>query len=91
MTSEKALAHFEAVDLDQFNPGGNLHIATSAPVPGAKAAATSDPAIVVKICGIYQTIRPYLQLVSLIPFVPAKVKNVINAAITQLDKLCPGT
>ena len=90
MTAEKALAHFEAVDLNQFNPGGNLHIAHSAPVPGA-VIPTSDPAIVVKICGIYQTIRPYLQLVAVIPFVPAKVKQVITAAVTQLDKLCPGT
>lgn len=90
ITSEKALAHFEAVDLEQFEPGGQLHIATSTPVIGMKAV-TTDPAIVTKICAIYQTIRPYLQLVSMIPFVPAKVKNVINAAVMQLDKLCPGT
>lgn len=89
MTSEKAIAHFEAVDLEQFQPGGALHIpTTSGLVPGTVA---QDPAIVTKICGIYHTIKPYLQLVSLIPFVPTKVKAVINSAIYELDKLCPGT
>lgn len=52
-------------------------------------AATTDPAIVTKICAIFHTIKPYLQLVMIIPFVPAKVKTVITAAIQQLDKLCP--
>lgn len=89
MTTERALAHFDAVNLDDFQAGGNLHLAV---IPKATVPATQqDPAIIVKICAIYQTIRPYLQLVAVFPFVPAKIKNVINAAITQLDKLCPGT
>lgn len=89
MTTEQALAHFDAVNLEEFQPGGNLHLAI---IPKAAVPAVQqDPAIVVKICAIYQTYRPYLQLVSLIPFVPAKVKSVISAAIVQMDKLCPGT
>jgi hypothetical protein len=91
MTTERALAHFDAVNLDDFQPGGNLHIAT---IPKNQALATTtaapgDPAIVTKICAIYHTIKPYLQLVVVFPFMPTKVKAVINSAIFELDKLCP--
>lgn len=92
MTTEKALAHFDAVNLDEFQPGGTLHIATIPRNPAfatATPAATGDPAIVTKVCAIYHTIKPYLQLVAVFPFMPAKVKAVINSAIFELDKLCP--
>jgi len=80
MTEQEIQEHTEGVDLGAFAPGGELHIADP-----------RDPAIVTKMCGIFKKIRPYLTLVTWIPFVGQKVKDVITAATYELDKVCPGS
>jgi len=70
---------FEAIDkhIDtNFTPGSS----------NLKAAAgTAD------LCGIYKTVKPILGAILLIPFIPAKWKEVIRAFMAILDGMCPAS
>ena len=70
---------FEAIDRhieSNFKPG---------PANLAAAAGTAD------LCGIYKTVKPILGGVLLIPFIPAKWKEVVRAFMAVLDTMCPAS
>lgn len=75
-------SHFNAVDESQFEPGGALHF--------DQAQAQVNPAeVLVKVCVLYRTIRPFLNFASIFFLVPGKVKRVITAHMDLMDGLCP--
>ncbi len=41
------------------------------------------------VCQIYHVIRPILQGILLIPFIPAAWKAAIKTFISLMDRLCP--
>jgi len=75
-------AHFEAVDEAALEPGGALYF--------DQAEAKANPAQVLeKVCGLYRTVRPFLNVASNFFLIPAKVKKVIKTFIGLMDGLCP--
>lgn len=81
--AEQAMeAHFDAVDESAMEPGGALHFDA--------ALAKADPAaVLVKVCGLYRTVRPFLNVASNFFLIPAKVKKVIKTFMGLMDGLCP--
>lgn len=43
----------------------------------------------VDVCGVYVKVRPFLDIILRIPFIPAKVKEGIKLLMSALDTLCP--
>jgi hypothetical protein len=75
-------AHFDAIDEAAMEPGGALHFDA--------AEAQANPAqVLVKVCGLYRTVRPFLNFAANFFLVPAKVKNVIKTFTGLMDGLCP--
>lgn len=76
------IAHFDAVDEATMAPGGALYFdhAESKQNPGG---------VLVKVCGIYRTVRPALDFASRFFLFPGKVKNVLKTFIGLMDGLCP--
>ena len=82
ITFEEINDHVNNADLTQFKEGGEKHFR------GADVhAAPGD--VLKKVCGIYHIIRPILQGVLSIPFIPKKWKDVIQAFMDIMDKVCP--
>ena len=54
---------------------------------GAKAGPEE---ILQKICGIYQKVRPFLEVVASLFFIPKKWRDAIKTFMSILDGLCPG-
>src|SRR3989304_553051 len=70
-------AHFEAVDEAALEPGGALYF--------DQAEAKANPAQVLeKVCGLYRTVRPFLNVASNFFLIPAKV-NQGRCAPTRLS------
>ncbi|MEO5929551.1 MAG: hypothetical protein ABIR47_06440 [Candidatus Kapaibacterium sp.] len=81
LTFEAIDKHINEADLSQFEAGGKHHV---------MAAIAANPAAALQnICGIYKVIKPILQGVLLIPFVPASWKKAIQLFIQTMDSICP--
>ena len=83
LTFEAIDAHIKKADLKAFEPGGARHVT-------AAAVKASPASVLPQICQIYHVIRPILQAILLIPFIPASWKAAIKTFISVLDTLCPG-
>jgi hypothetical protein len=83
LTFEAIDAHVKKANLADFEPGGAHHFAA-----GAAAAAPGD--VIKKVCAIYHVIRPILEGILHIPFIPSSWKKAIQTFITLMDGLCPG-
>lgn len=55
---------------------------------GAKA---SPDEIMGKVCGIYQKVRPFLEVITSLFFIPKKWRTAILSFMAVLDGLCPGS
>lgn len=75
-------SHFDAVDEAQLEPGGALHF-------DAAEAQANPAAVLTKVCGLYRTVRPFLNFASNFFLVPGKVKKVIQTFMGLMDGLCP--
>ena len=42
-----------------------------------------------QVCSLYQTVRPFLSIISSIPFLPAKLKTAISLFMSGMDLICP--
>jgi hypothetical protein len=67
---------------------------SAAPEEGVRGlsaeAVRADPRqILNRICPIYRAVRPILQGILLLPFIPEKWKRVIRMFIRYMDLLCP--
>lgn len=82
LTFEAIDAHIKKADLNAFEPGGARHVTAA-----AVKAAPGD--VLQQVCQIYHVIRPILQAILLIPFIPAAWKAAIRTFISVLDTLCP--
>jgi hypothetical protein len=41
------------------------------------------------VCGVYIKVRPFLEIIKRIPFIPAKVKEGLTLLMSALDVMCP--
>jgi hypothetical protein len=78
-TIEEVNAHFEKADLSQLT------------VPGPQVAtAAIDPATALQsACKAYNVIKPFLQLVISVPFLPPSWKKAIQGFMNVMNILCP--
>jgi hypothetical protein len=60
--------------------------AESAPAAASRDAAAAAPGD--QICQYWPTLRTVLEIVLRLPFIPAKVKDVIRNAIPIFDRFC---
>lgn len=49
------------------------------------AAGVIPPAV----CNLYQKVKPFLNLIAGIPFIPSSIKVAIKAFVTGMNLLCP--
>ncbi len=82
ITFEQINDHINNADLSAYKDGGDKYFR------GADIKAAPGD-VLQKVCGIYQVIRPILQGVLLIPFIPKKWKDAIRTFISLMDTLCP--
>ncbi|MEO8568328.1 MAG: hypothetical protein ABI419_04315 [Ginsengibacter sp.] len=82
ITFEQINDHINKADLSQYQKGaaGNFRAAD---------VKTDAGGVLQKVCGIYHVIRPILQAILKIPFIPEKWKEVIKTFIGLMDTLCP--
>jgi hypothetical protein len=80
-TFEEVDKHIQSVDLSAFQPGGKHHVPAS--------AAANPAAALPNVCGIYKSVRPILVIVSNIPLIPQKWRDVLKTFIQSLDVICP--
>lgn len=78
-TFEEVDKHIQSADLKAFEVGGKHHL-TAAP-PGI--------AIPVQVCAAYKIIKPILQLLLNVPFIPQTWKNAIRTFMQVLNVFCP--
>lgn len=57
---------------------------------GLKAAAAEDGDLMSKICGVYKKVRPFLEVVTSLFFIPKKWKTPILTLMAVMDGICPG-
>jgi len=81
LTFEEIDAHIKRANLADFEPGGKMHVSA-----GMAAAAPGD--VITRVCAIYHTIRPILQGLLLIPFIPGTWKTAIRTFMALMDNLC---
>jgi len=81
LTFEEIDAHIKRANLADFEPGGKMHVTRE-----MVSAAPSD--VITRVCAIYHTIRPILQGLLLIPFIPSSWKTAIKAFMSLMDNLC---
>lgn len=43
----------------------------------------------VDVCGVYVKVRPFLDIILRVPFIPAKAKEGIKLLMAALDTMCP--
>jgi hypothetical protein len=85
LTFEMIDAHVKKADLSAFEKGGKFYFA---PPEGAKLAPAE---IIGKICPVYKIVKPILQGILLMPFIPAAWKAPVEIFISIMDKLCGAT
>lgn len=54
-----------------------------------KGAKASPEEILGKVCGIYHKVRPFLEVVASLFFIPKKWRQAIQTFMGILDGLCP--
>jgi hypothetical protein len=84
MTFEEIDAHVRKADLKAFEPGGRHHVTS-------EMAAAAPGNVLGNVCQIYHVIRPILQGILHIPFIPAAWKAAIKTFISLMDRLCPAS
>lgn len=59
--------------------------------PKATRGATAGAAAIKggNVCEVYGKVRPFLDIINRIPFIPAKVKEGIKLLMMALDAFCP--
>ena len=82
ITFEEINDHINKADLNQFKEGGAKHF-------NAAGVAANPGDVLQKVCGIYHVIRPILQGILLIPFIPGPWKEAIRTFMKLMDTLCP--
>jgi hypothetical protein len=80
---ELAEKKMNAIDLKSMEPGGTDYF-TAADVK------VNPGEVLGKVCGIYQKVRPFLELVSDLFFVPKKWRDSLDKYIALMDQICPG-
>jgi hypothetical protein len=80
---ELAEEKLNAIDLSSMKAGGALHF-TAADVK------VKPVEVLTKVCGIYQKVRPFLELASDLFFVPKKWRDALDNYIALMDQICPG-
>ena len=74
--------HMNAVDLSSFDQGGATY--------SSVANAAKDPSQAISgICDAYKSIKPLLKLLSELPLIPSKWREVIKKFMSVADLLCP--
>lgn len=53
------------------------------------AAADDDGGIMGKVCGVYKKVRPFLEVVTSLFFIPKKWKTPILSLMAVMDGICP--
>lgn len=56
---------------------------------GRGAAAATADAKGLNVCKVYGKVRPFLDIIVRIPFIPAKAKEAIKLLMSTLDLMCP--
>lgn len=79
-TLEEVHAHFESADMRELSESIQ---------PQAGAAAADPGSVLQTVCKAYRVIRPFLQLVLSVPFLPPSWKKAIQGFVTIMDSLCP--
>ena len=82
ITFEEINDHINKADLSQFKEGAAKHF-------NAANVAADPSGVLQKVCSIYHVIKPILQGILLIPFIPAPWKEAIRTFIKLMDTLCP--
>lgn len=82
LTFEEVNAHFEKADLNVFEQNGKHHFT-------AEMAIGNPAGVLQSVCKIYKVVRPFLDLVSNIPLIPATWKAAIKTFMGLMDQLCP--
>jgi hypothetical protein len=82
LTFEEIDAHIRKADLSAFEPGGRHHFTS-------EMVAAAPGNVLANVCRIYHVIRPILQALLLVPFIPATWKAAIKTFIALMDTLCP--
>lgn len=54
-------------------------------------AAKGPEEVIGKVCGVYQKVRPFLEIVGNLFFIPKKWRAAIMTFVAILDGLCPTT
>jgi hypothetical protein len=67
-------------DLQKVSNKANF---TIVPTRGATAIKGSD------VCNVYVKVKPFLEIIVRIPFIPAKAKQGIMLLMSALDGMCP--
>lgn len=82
MTEQQVEQHFESLDLNEMKAGGALHFSA--------ADVKAKPAEVLgKVCGIYQKVRPFLELASNLFLIPKKWRDALKTYMGLMDTVCP--
>jgi len=55
------------------------------------AAAADDGDLMSKVCGVYKKVRPFLEVVTSLFFIPKKWKTPILTLMAVMDGICPDT
>ncbi len=74
---EAAGEHVEVADLSVELPEGKYYV------------TKESAAAAVNLCAVYKAVRPFLTVVTALPFVPAGAKQKIKELMTALDAFCP--
>lgn len=82
LTFEQINDHIQKADLKQFQQGAAKHFT-------AAEAAAKPGDVLQKVCGIYHVVRPILQGVLLIPFIPGPWKEALRTFMNLMNTLCP--
>lgn len=53
-------------------------------------AAAEDGDLMSKICGVYKKVRPFLETITDLWFIPSKWKKPILSLMAIMDGICPG-
>jgi hypothetical protein len=77
------------MNLTELNSHANTLDAEGMIAEHSLTEAAGAEEIVGKVCGIYQKVRPFLEAVGNLFFVPKKWRQAILTFVSVLDGLCP--
>lgn len=77
MTLSEINAHADSLDTDGMLSENSL----------VEAKGAED--IIGKVCGVYQKVRPFLEVIGNLFFIPKKWRAAIMTFVAVLDGLCP--